>query len=153
MGKNRETSLNESEYSKDGASQMFLKRIKLYDLKFMVTDLFFAICIKIFIDRPAKIMMLLRLCYQYWRDYGGTLLNIETFCLMFPNGTPSDDELRVMWKSQKYLDRPADCFSDNLLDYAESWLPDTVEENKSKKSKKKESKKKVKRKVDWKEKD
>ncbi len=141
MNKSKEKPLNESELSKDGASQIFLKRIKVYDLKFMVTDFFFAICMEIFINNPAKIIMLLKLCYQYWRDHGTTILNIETFCKMFPFGTPSDDELKVMWVYQKWPDHPDDCFSDNLLDYPESWLPDTVEESKLEKSKKKKVKK------------
>lgn len=145
LAKNNEIPMAESEVAEDPIGQMFLKRIDHYKLKFTVTDFFFAFSAISFIDRPGKIMIFLRLCFQYWRDTGKKLIGIEDFAMIFPNGTPTDDELRTMWKSQKYFDRPSNSFSDNILDYPESWSSDAEEKSES------HSLRKKKRKVNWEE--
>jgi len=122
-GREKEAPLGESSIATDSISQIFLKRIKGYKLKFTVTDLFFGFCVELFVDSPGILMILLRLCYQYWRNTGQELIGVEDFAYIFPCGTPNKDELKEMWESQKYRDHPA-LSSDNLLDYPELWPSD-----------------------------
>lgn len=126
LSKEKEVPLHASTIAEDQISKIFLLRIKTYDLKFMVTDFFFSFCVWLFIDRPGRLMILLRLCYQYWRDTEKELIGIEDFAQMFPFGTPTEVELKEMWYSQKFPDRPS-LESDNLLDYPELWHPDAKE--------------------------
>jgi len=141
MAKKNERPLAESEVTKDFLAQIFLKRIEGYELKFTVTDFFFAFSTMIAFNNPGKVMILLRLCYQYWRDENEALIGIENFAQIFPWGAPTDEELKKMWDSQKYFDRPSDHLNDNLLDYYDSWISAT-EEVKSRKKK---------RKINWEE--
>jgi len=70
-----------------------------------------------FLDSPGKVMLLLRLCYQYHKKSGKTYLNIDDWAMIFPFGTPTEDEFNQMWESQKlYGERP-----DNMVDYVEYW--------------------------------
>ena len=135
MAKKNERPLAESKLAKDFLAQIFLKRIEGYELKFTVTDFFFAFSATIAFNNPGKVMILLRLCYQYWRDESETLIGIEYFAQIFPWGAPTDGELKEMWYSQKYNDRPSDSLNDNLLDYPELWIP-AVEDVKRLKEKK-----------------
>lgn len=120
MVKEKQKLLNESNFRDEFIAKIFLKRIEVYELKFMVTDFFFAMCIATFVNTPGRVMILLRLCYQYWKNTGKEIIDIDDFAYIFPWGTPTESELEQMWNSQKYFDRPENC-SDNLLDYPELW--------------------------------
>lgn len=119
LNKSKERHLDKSEISDEFLAQIILKRIEVYSLKFTITDFFFIMCLSTFAVNPGKIMILLRLCYQYWLQTKKELLGIEDFGNMFPWGTPSEEELKEMWDSQKYYERKTG--SDNLLDYVENW--------------------------------
>lgn len=69
-------------------------------------------------DTPGTIMILLRLCYQHYLKTGSTLLGIEDWTYMFPNGVPTDIELDTMWESQKNKNE----FLGNMIDNAQYWL-------------------------------
>jgi len=97
--------------------QIFLKRIKAYKLPFTITDFFFSISIMTMCDTPGVLMILLRLCYQYYLKTGKTLLGIEDWAFMFSESIPTASELDIMWESQK-----RDSLIDNMVDDVQYWL-------------------------------
>lgn len=99
--------------------KIFLVRIKGYGLKFNVSNYFMAMSILTFVDNPGKTMLLLRLAYQYWKKTNKEYLSIKEWCEIFPWGTPTEEELKQMWDSQKCSREGFG--SDNLLDKAELW--------------------------------
>ena len=120
----KEISLKESEIKSERSAQIFLERIEVYRLKFVVSDFFFIMCMMTFVKSPGHIMILLRLCYQYWEKTDKDFIGINEFAEIFSYGTPTDKELETMWDSQKYFEREPGG-SDNLLDYYISWGGDT----------------------------
>lgn len=96
-------------------SQILLKRIEHYPLPFEITDFFMLISILTFVNSPGNIMILLRLCYQYFKKTNKSLLNIEDWSNIFPFGYPTTQELNQMWLSQKLPN------NNNMVDYPELW--------------------------------
>lgn len=120
LNQKNEKSLDQITLKDEFLSQIFLKRIKVYNLKFVISDFFFVICLLTFVRDPGKVMILLRLCYQYWKMTGKNFIGINDFAEMFPFGTPSNQELKKIWESQKRKNYKSG-ESDNLLDYPELW--------------------------------
>ena len=98
--------------------KVFLKRIKAYDLKFNISNFFFVMSLVTFVDTPANAMILLRLCWQYWKRTRKEFLNIEDWAFIFPMGTPTQLELKKMWESQKRKDEP---IGENMIDNIKYW--------------------------------
>ena len=112
-----EKELSEDELLKDSFyMQMILKRFEAYNLKYKITNFFFVSSLSTFVDSPAKVMLLLWLTHQYWKKAGKELMGIGEWCGMFPMGAPTDDELHVMWDSQK------DSEHNNMLDDPQYWV-------------------------------
>lgn len=115
---------------KDFGSEMLLKRIEIYNLNFMFTDLFYAISRITWCDSPGKLMGLLWLTFCFCKDRNGNgnqkydmifnerkcnLLGIAEWCEIFQNGVPTDKEFEKWWDSQKGEK------VDNLVDIKEEW--------------------------------
>lgn len=113
-----ETPLESSDLAKEFLAQVLLKRVVAYGLPFKFTDFFFIASIVTFVDNPGKIMALLRLCWQHWRDTNNTNFNLNYWVSeMFPWGIPSDSEIQKWWDSQKSPGAPLG----NLVDDASLW--------------------------------
>lgn len=100
--------------------QVLLTRVEVYKLPFVFTDMFILTCMSMDImQTPGKVMLLLRLCYQTWKEIGFTVFNVEVFAKMFPWGVPTEQEWKSMWDSQK-CDRNENV-TDNLVDDVKYW--------------------------------
>ena len=99
--------------------QIFLKRIEAYKLPFKVSEMFMIMSLMTFVDRPGNVMILLRLCYQYYMKTKTEMLGISEWAELFPMGVPSDKELEQMWDSQK--SRGGEFFTGNMLDNPKVW--------------------------------
>lgn len=113
--KDTEEPINISSLKNEFSAKILIKRIEVYKLKFNISDMFLIMSIETFIDNPAKLIILLRLCYQHWQKTNQTFLNINEWANIFPWGIPTEQELHNMWKSQKHPEY------NNLLDYPFSW--------------------------------
>lgn len=120
MNKESEEALQDSKLANEFLSQVLLKRVRALELPFTFTDFFLIMSIDCFVDRPGMIIILLRLCYQLWKDKGVTHFGIDQWAIMFPFGCPSAQDLDKYWDSQKFVERKSPA-SDNLLDYSCFW--------------------------------
>lgn len=82
-------------------AQVFLKRVTGYQLHFNITNVFFLLSMICFLNSPGKVMLLLRMCFEYAEEHHKTLLNASDWVYMFPWGVPSEEEWEQMWDSQK----------------------------------------------------
>lgn len=105
------------EIAKTMPVQIFLKRLEVYGLKFSVSEFFMCMSMLTMVRTPGDTMILLRLCYQYWKKTGKEFLTVADWCEMFPMGTPTEEERRVMWDSQKDANQPLG----NMVDNMEFW--------------------------------
>ena len=104
--------------SEDFSTQVICKRIEAYELPFMVSNLFFLLSLRCWVDTPGCIMMLLRLIYQEWKKTGKTYFDLNDFCMsIFPIGFPTEEEQESWWDSQKASDEPIG----NMVDNSEYW--------------------------------
>ena len=103
--------------SSDFSTQMILKRIEAYGLKFQITNFFLVLSVLSFCDNPAKLMITLWLANKYHKDTGKDLLTAEDWAEMFPMGTPTDEECHTFWDSQKADGEPLG----NMLDNGNYW--------------------------------
>jgi hypothetical protein len=119
LNRNKEKPLKEDDRIRDEfPTQIFLKRISAYELGFEVSNFFFAMSMMTFATNPGKIMLLLRLCYQYHKKTRKTMLGINEWGEMFPWGTPTEEEMESMWDSQKKMGEPV---GGNMLDNPKYW--------------------------------
>ena len=98
--------------------QMIRKRIEAYSLPFKLSNFFIGASLMSFVDSPAKVMILLWLSHMHAKKTGTDYLDIKEWCMLFPMGTPSDEELRIMWDSQKCPNSPLG----NMLDDYKNWV-------------------------------
>jgi hypothetical protein len=78
-----------------------------------------------FASNPGRIMILLRLCWQQYMKNGTKLFDFNTWATdMFPWGVPTEQELEVMWDSQKAAEQPLG----NLLDNEDVWRCPSVDD-------------------------
>lgn len=107
-----EESIDKSSIKDEFAAKILIKRIQVYKLPFNISDMFFVMSVETFAKNPGKLMILLRLCYQYHQKTQQTFLGIDEWTQLF---VPTDQELKQMWGSQKHPDY------DNLLDNPFYW--------------------------------
>ena len=118
---------------------ILLKRIKHLNLPFIVTDYFILMSIVSFADNPGKIMILLRMMYDHYRnnphlianqgkrivrDDGKDVMifNHDKWCMdMFPNGVPAEKDLNRIWDNQKVKEFDTRNLTDNMLDNSSNW--------------------------------
>ena len=120
LNADKEKNLKESSINKEFLAQVLLKRIQGYNLKFEISDFFFIISVLCFANNPGKIMILLRLCFQYWLKTERSFLGISEWVDIFPSGVPTEKELEQMWDSQKFSE--AGVMTDNLVDCPSLWV-------------------------------
>jgi hypothetical protein len=115
MNSDKQQELSKAEeLMEEFSAQMIQKRLEVYGLKYRLTDFFLVASVLTFATNPGKLMIMLWLAHQYWRKSKKELLGIEEWCLIFPDGTPTEDELKVMWDSQKSE-------GNNMLDNPKNW--------------------------------
>ena len=103
--------------------QILLKRKVAYKLPIQIGNFFMLMSLLTFINSPAHVVLLLWLCLQYYKKTGKTFLGAEEWGEIFPNGPPSNEELNMMWASQKHKTDADGSFSDiNLLDVHALWM-------------------------------
>ena len=115
--KNEKPLPEEEDLKTDFSTQMLLKRIEGYGLKFMISNFFLAASVLTFADNPGKLMILLWETNKYHKRTGKDFIGIEDWCLIFPDGTPSDDDMKTFWDSQKSDEDPLG----NMLDNGSYW--------------------------------
>jgi len=99
--------------------KVLIKRIAGYGLPFNVTNFFFLMSMVTFTEgNPGKIMMLLWLSNRHYQKTGVKLLGIHEWADIFPMGTPTGEECRKFWDSQKKVDEPLG----NMLDNPNYWF-------------------------------
>ena len=119
LNRDKEEELSTDELlNKEFTTKLVLKRFEAYDLKFKITNFFLVASLTTFADNPAKIMIMLWFAFKYWKRTNKELIGIEDWCHIFPMGTPTDEELKVMWDSQKGEGEPIG----NMLDNSTYWV-------------------------------
>jgi len=112
---NEKSLKDDEELANEFASKIILKRINAYDLKFEISNFFLIMSIVTFATSPGNLMILLRLCYQYWKKTNKSLLNVADWANIFPMGVPTNEELIQMWDSQKHQNEPLSNMVDNVV--------------------------------------
>lgn len=106
------------ELKNDFSVQMLSKRIKAYELPFIITDFFLVMSVMTFAVNPGLLMILLRLCYQEYVKNGTVLFDLTVWSMnMFPMGTPTEESLKRFWEEQKESGAPLG----NALDDVDNW--------------------------------
>lgn len=104
---------------------LIVKRFEVYDLKFKITNFFFIASLITFVANPGKAMIMLWLAFNYWKKTNKEVLGIKEWCEVFAWGTPSEEELLIMWDSQKAPKEP----SGNMLDNKNYWVNCSIQES------------------------
>lgn len=124
--KDKDQPLDQEDILKDEfLAQILLKRIKFYKLPFTISAMFYIISVSTVFTNPGKVIMLLWLAHQSHKKVHHnrvTILGIDEWADIFPNGVPTEEELERMWKSQKAPGAPMG----NLLDDIKTWNPDPI---------------------------
>jgi len=104
------------ELSKEFLSQVAIKRMEFYHLPFRLSNLFFLISMRTWVNNPGRVMGLLWVCQQYSKKNNTPqVLTVNDFCYMFPLGVPTDQEFDNWWDSQKEG-------SNNKVDNPDYWV-------------------------------
>jgi hypothetical protein len=108
----------DEDFKNEFIGKMVAKRLEAYQLPFTMSNLFLGMSVHTWVNNPGKIMMLLRLAYQEWKDTGKEYFTIEDWASsFFPMGTPTEEEQSQWWNSQKDPESPLG----NMVDNPEYW--------------------------------